>query len=75
MVCLHCSFPLGFQANGLKEGDYIVSVGDTDCKWMAIGEVMALLKDVDEEEGVNIRVVSMMESYPNMVRQFTLQAF
>ncbi|XP_036390949.1 rhophilin-2 isoform X1 [Megalops cyprinoides] len=48
-------------ADGLKEGDYIVAVGDTDCKWMGLSEVMRLLKDVDEE-GVDIRVVSMMDS-------------
>ncbi|XP_046906876.1 rhophilin-2 isoform X1 [Hypomesus transpacificus] len=48
-------------ADGLKEGDYIVAVGDTDCKWMGVSEVMRLLKDVDEE-GIDIRVVSMMDS-------------
>ena len=49
------------QADGLKEGDYIVAVGDTDCKWMGVSDVMRLLKDVDEE-GIDIRVVSMMDS-------------
>ncbi|XP_056317795.1 rhophilin-2 isoform X2 [Danio aesculapii] len=48
-------------ADGLKEGDYLVAVGDTDCKWMGVSDVMKLLKDVDEE-GINIRVVSMMDS-------------
>ncbi|XP_067295929.1 rhophilin-2 isoform X2 [Pseudorasbora parva] len=48
-------------AEGLREGDYIVAVGDTECKWMGVSDVMKLLKDVDEE-GVNIRVVSMMDS-------------
>ncbi|KAI7814681.1 rhophilin-2 isoform X1 [Triplophysa rosa] len=48
-------------AEGLKEGDYLVAVGDTDCKWMGVSDVMKLLKDVDEE-GINIRVVSMMDS-------------
>ncbi|KAM3876724.1 rhophilin-2 [Diretmus argenteus] len=52
-------------ADGLKEGDYIVAVGDTDCKWMGVSEVMRLLKDVDEE-GINIQVVSMMDSNPSM---------
>ncbi|XP_048885973.1 rhophilin-2 isoform X2 [Brienomyrus brachyistius] len=46
---------------GLKEGDFIVAVKDTDCKWLGVGEVMKLLKDVDEE-GVDIQVVSMMDS-------------
>ncbi|XP_051540273.1 rhophilin-2 isoform X2 [Myxocyprinus asiaticus] len=48
-------------AEGLKEGDYLVAVGDTDCKWMGVSDVMKLLKDVGEE-GINIRVVSMMDS-------------
>uniref|UniRef100_UPI0037E8787D rhophilin-2 isoform X2 n=1 Tax=Semicossyphus pulcher TaxID=241346 RepID=UPI0037E8787D len=52
-------------ANGLKEGDYIVAVGDTDCKWMGVGEVMRLLKDVNEE-GIDIQVISMMDSNPQM---------
>uniref|UniRef100_A0A8C5HFJ5 Rhophilin-2 n=1 Tax=Gouania willdenowi TaxID=441366 RepID=A0A8C5HFJ5_GOUWI len=52
-------------ADGLKEGDYLVAVGDTDCKWMSVGEVMRLLKDVDEE-GITIQVVSMMDSNPSV---------
>eukprot|EP00063_Salmo_salar_P066364 XP_014041199.1 PREDICTED: rhophilin-2-like isoform X1 [Salmo salar] len=47
--------------DGLKEGDYIVAVGDADCKWMVVSEVMRLLKDVDED-GIDIRVVSLMDS-------------
>ncbi|XP_020797074.1 rhophilin-2 isoform X1 [Boleophthalmus pectinirostris] len=47
--------------DGLKEGDHIVAVGDTDCKWMGVGDVMRLLKDVGEE-GIDIQVVSMMDS-------------
>lgn len=52
-------------ADGLKEGDYIVAVGDTDCKWLGVSEVMRLLKDVNEE-GIDIQVVSMMDSNPQM---------
>lgn len=55
-----------FQSDGLKEGDYIVAVGDTDCKWLGVSEVMRLLKDVNEE-GIDIQVVSMMDSNPQMV--------
>ncbi|CAN9506877.1 unnamed protein product [Ophioblennius macclurei] len=51
--------------DGLKEGDYIMTVGDTDCRWMSVGDVMRLLKDVDEE-GIEIQVVSMMDSNPPM---------
>ncbi|KAJ4947167.1 hypothetical protein JOQ06_009207 [Pogonophryne albipinna] len=52
-------------AEGLKEGDYIVAVGDTDSKWMAVSDVMRLLKDVNKE-GVAIQVVSVMDSNPQM---------
>uniref|UniRef100_A0A8C0Y1N5 Rhophilin, Rho GTPase binding protein 2 n=1 Tax=Cyprinus carpio carpio TaxID=630221 RepID=A0A8C0Y1N5_CYPCA len=48
-------------AEGLKEGDYLVAVGDTECKWLGVSDVMKLLKGADEE-GVNIRVVSMLDS-------------
>ncbi|RXN17365.1 rhophilin-2 isoform X1 [Labeo rohita] len=54
-------------AEGLKEGDYLVAVGDTECKWLGVSDVMKLLKDVDEE-GVNIRVVSMLDSSSQPMR-------
>ncbi|XP_037649921.1 rhophilin-2 isoform X1 [Sebastes umbrosus] len=48
-------------ADGLKEGDYIVVVGDTDCRWMGVSDVMRLLKDLNEE-GIEIQVVSVMDN-------------
>lgn len=63
------------QADGLKEADYLVAVGDTDCKWMGVSEVMKLLKDVDEE-GVDIKVISMMDSsIQAMVTSFNILTF
>ncbi|XP_037339491.2 rhophilin-2 isoform X1 [Pungitius pungitius] len=50
---------------GLKEGDFIVAVGDIDCKWMSVSGVMRLLKDVNEEV-IDIQVVSIMDSNPQM---------
>lgn len=50
----------------MKEGDYIVAVGDIDCKWMSVSDVMRLLKDVNEEV-IEIQVVSIMDSNPQMV--------
>ncbi|XP_048087923.1 rhophilin-2 isoform X1 [Alosa alosa] len=47
--------------DGLREGDYLVAVGDVDCKWMSVTEVMRLLRDVDES-GVDISVVSVMDN-------------
>ncbi|PWA18837.1 hypothetical protein CCH79_00004803, partial [Gambusia affinis] len=52
-------------SNGLKEGDYIVAVGDNDTKWMAVSDMMRLLKDVDEE-GIEIQVVSVIDNSPPM---------
>ncbi|XP_077376260.1 rhophilin-2 isoform X2 [Festucalex cinctus] len=52
-------------ADGLKEGDYIVAVGEAECKWMGVGEVMRLLKDVDQQ-GVDITVVSVLDGNPTM---------
>ncbi|XP_077420134.1 rhophilin-2 isoform X2 [Vanacampus margaritifer] len=52
-------------ADGLKEGDYIVAVGEAECKWMGVGEVMRLLKDVDRQ-GVDITVVSVLDGNPTM---------
>ncbi|XP_037553548.1 rhophilin-2 [Nematolebias whitei] len=50
---------------GLREGDYIVGVGQKDCKWMGVGEMLQLLKDVDED-GIEIQVVSLMASSPSL---------
>uniref|UniRef100_H3D2W4 Rhophilin, Rho GTPase binding protein 2 n=1 Tax=Tetraodon nigroviridis TaxID=99883 RepID=H3D2W4_TETNG len=52
-------------ADGLKEGDYLVAVGETDCKWLGVTEVMRLLKEAHEEE-IEIQVVSLMDSSPTM---------
>lgn len=43
-----------------------MAVGETDCKWLGVTEVMRLLKDVNQEE-VEMQVVSMMDSNPSMV--------
>ncbi|KAJ3593787.1 hypothetical protein NHX12_006121 [Muraenolepis orangiensis] len=51
--------------NGLKEGDNVVAVGDADCKWMSVSQVMDLLKDMGEE-GVTLHVVSQMDSNASM---------
>uniref|UniRef100_A0A8C5ML14 Rhophilin Rho GTPase binding protein 2 n=1 Tax=Leptobrachium leishanense TaxID=445787 RepID=A0A8C5ML14_9ANUR len=45
---------------GLKEGDYIVSVGSNDCKWRSVNEVMGLIEGANAD--VEIRVVSIQES-------------
>ncbi|XP_006867372.1 PREDICTED: rhophilin-2 [Chrysochloris asiatica] len=57
----HCSAALA----GAKEGDYIVSVQDTDCKWLTVSEVMKLLKSFDEN-GIQMKVVSILDSSSSM---------
>ncbi|XP_008403088.1 rhophilin-2 isoform X2 [Poecilia reticulata] len=51
--------------DGLKEGDYIIAVGDKDTKWMGVSDMMRLMKDVDEE-GIEIQVVSVIDNSPPM---------
>ncbi|XP_056874835.1 rhophilin-2 isoform X2 [Takifugu flavidus] len=52
-------------ADGLKEGDYIVAVGETDCKWLGVTEVLRLLRDA-KDETIEMQVVTMMDSSPSM---------
>ncbi|XP_018426246.1 PREDICTED: rhophilin-2 [Nanorana parkeri] len=50
---------------GVKEGDYIVSVEDRDCKWCSINEVMDMLRGIGEE-GKEIKVISMQDQTSSM---------
>ncbi|XP_037553825.1 rhophilin-1 [Nematolebias whitei] len=43
---------------GLREGDYIVAVGEHDCKWAKHGEVVHMLKSCSDR-GVKISVVTL----------------
>ncbi|KAM6222960.1 rhophilin-2 [Rhynchocyon petersi] len=53
----YCSAALA----GAKEGDYIVSVHDMDCKWLTVSEVMKLLKNCGEDD-IEMKVVSPLDS-------------
>ncbi|XP_043937806.1 rhophilin-2 isoform X2 [Protopterus annectens] len=58
---VNCLDPLCAAANaGLREGDYIVSVEQTDCKWLGVTEVTNMLKAMDET-GVIIQVVNVQD--------------
>uniref|UniRef100_A0A8D2LQF3 Rhophilin Rho GTPase binding protein 1 n=1 Tax=Varanus komodoensis TaxID=61221 RepID=A0A8D2LQF3_VARKO len=46
---------------GLKEGDYIVSVGGKDCRWSKHAQVVQLLK-VSGDEGAEVGVVTLQFS-------------
>ncbi|KAK2492492.1 hypothetical protein MC885_007925 [Smutsia gigantea] len=53
----YCSAALA----GAKEGDYIVSIQDVDCKWLTVSEVMKLLKS-SVEDNIEMKVVSLLDS-------------
>ncbi|XP_075393305.1 rhophilin-2 [Tenrec ecaudatus] len=50
---------------GAKEGDYIVSIQDVDCKWLTVSEVMKLLKRFGEDR-IEMKVVSALDSASSM---------
>lgn len=51
---------------GLKEGDYIVSVGGVDCKWLGVNEVLEKLKSVGEQP-IEMEVISCQDTTSSMV--------
>ncbi|XP_037675884.1 rhophilin-2 [Choloepus didactylus] len=57
----YCSAALA----GAKEGDYIVSIQDMDCKWLTVSEVMKLLKSFGKDS-IEMKVVSLLESSLSM---------
>ncbi|XP_072426117.1 rhophilin-1 isoform X1 [Chiloscyllium punctatum] len=46
---------------GLREGDYLVSVNEQDCKWSKHTDVVQLLKNISTE-GVSIGVITLITS-------------
>ncbi|XP_072823365.1 rhophilin-2 [Vicugna pacos] len=46
---------------GAREGDYIISIQNVDCKWLTLSEVMKLLKSFGEN-GIEMKVVSLLDS-------------
>lgn len=54
------------QLAGAKEGDYIVSIQNVDCKWLTVSEVMKLLKGFGEDD-IEMKVVSLLDSTSSMV--------
>lgn len=54
------------QSAGLKEGDYIVSVGGVDCKWLGVNEVLEKLKSVGKQP-VEMEVISCQDTAASLV--------
>ncbi|XP_007471007.1 PREDICTED: rhophilin-2 [Lipotes vexillifer] len=50
---------------GAKEGDYIVSIQDVDCKWLTVSEVMKLLKSFGQND-IEMKVVSLLDATSSM---------
>ncbi|KAB0347010.1 hypothetical protein FD754_011867 [Muntiacus muntjak] len=46
---------------GTKEGDYIVSIQDVDCKWLTVSEVMKMLKSFGQND-IEMKVVSLLDA-------------
>ncbi|XP_057889885.1 rhophilin-2 [Melospiza georgiana] len=61
-VQIYCLDPACPAASaGLKEGDYIVSVGGVDCKWLGVSEVLEKLKSVGKQP-VEMEVISCQDT-------------
>lgn len=52
---------------GLKEGDYIVSVGGVDCKWLGVNEVLEKFRSVGEQP-IEFEVISCQDTTASVVR-------
>ncbi|KAM9062096.1 rhophilin-2 [Sarcophilus harrisii] len=57
----YCSAALA----GAKEGDYIVSIQDIDCKWLTVSEVIQKLKSLGKEV-IEMKVISLLDSTSSM---------
>ncbi|XP_074737877.1 rhophilin-2 isoform X1 [Strix uralensis] len=65
-VQIYCLDPVCSAASmGLKEGDYIVSVGDVDCKWLGVNEVLEKFKSMGEQP-IEIEVISCQDTAASM---------
>ncbi|NXO75139.1 RHPN2 protein, partial [Sitta europaea] len=61
-VQVYCLDPLCSAASaGLKEGDYIVSVGGVDCKWLSVNEVLEKLRS-EEKQPLELEVISCQDT-------------
>ncbi|NXI19322.1 RHPN2 protein, partial [Irena cyanogastra] len=61
-VQVYCLDPACSAASaGLKEGDYIVSVGGMDCKWLGVSEVLEKLKSVAKQP-MELEVISCQDT-------------
>ncbi|NXM82152.1 RHPN2 protein, partial [Oenanthe oenanthe] len=61
-VQVYCLDPLCSAASaGLKEGDYVVSVGGMDCKWLGVNEVLEKLQSVGKQP-VELEVISCQDT-------------
>uniref|UniRef100_A0A8C5RMJ9 Rhophilin Rho GTPase binding protein 2 n=1 Tax=Laticauda laticaudata TaxID=8630 RepID=A0A8C5RMJ9_LATLA len=50
---------------GLKEGDTVIAVEDTDCKWLGISDVLEKLQNLSEQK-IEIQVISCQDNAPSL---------
>ncbi|XP_042677634.1 rhophilin-2 [Centrocercus urophasianus] len=61
-VQIYCLDPVCSAASaGLKEGDYIVSIGGVDCKWLGVNEVLEKFESVGEQP-IEVEVISCQDT-------------
>ncbi|KAJ6666046.1 hypothetical protein lerEdw1_000950 [Lerista edwardsae] len=64
VYCLDPASPAALA--GLKEGDYVVSVGDVDCKWLGASEVLEKFGSLREQKEIEIEVISCQDTAASM---------
>uniref|UniRef100_A0A8C6YC22 Rhophilin-2 n=1 Tax=Naja naja TaxID=35670 RepID=A0A8C6YC22_NAJNA len=50
---------------GLKEGDIVIAVEGTDCKWLGTSEVLEKLQNLNEQK-IEIQVISCQDNTPSL---------
>lgn len=59
-----------FQFGGVKEGDFIVSIGDRDVKWASHSEVVNLIKNAGDS--LSLKLVTPMDKNNIKVNIFNM---
>ena len=47
------------QIGGMREGDYLVAIGESDVKWASHGEVVTMIRDA--ENSLKLRLVTPLD--------------
>lgn len=61
------------QLGGIKEGDYIVAIGDIDVKWSSHDQVVKLIKESGET--LSLKLVTPMDKQNKVIFFFCFQSY